>query len=127
MRLSRIHQVALRANDLDASVAFYRDVLGATFVARFDPPGLAFFDCDGVRLMLDRNAAQGTVYFHVQDVDAAAGELADRGVVLDFGPALIHRDDAGTFGPAGDEEWMAFFKDPAGNTLALAVRKSPAP
>ncbi len=125
MRLSRLHQVALRANDLDASVAFYRDVLGATFMARFDPPGLAFFDCDGVRLMLDRNAARGTVYFHVEDVDAAAGELSDRGVVLDSGPVLIHRDDAGTFGPAGSEEWMAFFKDPAGNTLAVATRKSP--
>ena len=66
MRLSRIHQIALRADELDASVAFYRDVLGATFMARFDPPGLAFFDFEGVRLMLDRNAAPGTVYFHVR-------------------------------------------------------------
>ena len=123
MRLSRIHQIALRADELDASVAFYRDVLGATFMARFDPPGLAFFDFEGVRLMLDRNAAAGTVYFHVQDVDAAAAELTDRGVALDFGPALIHRDDAGTFGPAGHQEWMVFFKDPAGNTLALAARR----
>ncbi len=123
MRLSRIHQIALRADELDTSVAFYRDVLGATFVARFDSPGLAFFDFEGVRLMLDRNAAAGTVYFRVQDVDAAAAELTDRGVALDFGPALIHRDDAGTFGPAGHEEWMVFFKDPAGNTLALAARR----
>ena len=32
-------------------------------------------------------------------------------------PHVIHRDDA-----AGTEEWMAFFEDPDGNTLALMSR-----
>ena len=41
--LGKLHQVALRAGDLDAAVGFYRDALGAVFIARFDPPGLAFF------------------------------------------------------------------------------------
>jgi hypothetical protein len=36
---------------------------------------------------------------------------------------LIFRDDQGMFGDAGEEEWMAFFSDPSGNTLALATRK----
>ena len=131
MKLQGLHQVALRAADLDASVAFYRDVLGADFIARFDPPGLAFFalggpDGDGVRLMLEGNAPPGTVYFRVDDIDAVVAELAAKGVTFDSGPALIHRDDDGTFGPPGGEEWMAFFKDPGGNTIALAVRKPPA-
>lgn len=125
MQLSRLHQVALRAQDLDASVAFYRDVLGARFIARFDPPGLAFFDFDGVRVLLERNASAGTLYFHVEDIDAGVAELSRRGVSIESGPAMIHRDEDGTFGPAGEEEWMAFFKDPAGNTLALATRKPP--
>jgi hypothetical protein len=36
---------------------------------------------------------------------------------------MIFRDEAGTFGGAGEEEWMAFFQDPSENTLALAARK----
>ena len=125
MRLSRLHQIALGAPDLDASIAFYRDVLGAAFIARFDPPGLAFFDFEGVRLLLERNASNGTLYFYVEDIDAAAAELTGRGVSIASGPVMIHRDEDGTFGPAGAEEWMAFFQDPAGNTLALATRRPP--
>ncbi|MYE11643.1 MAG: VOC family protein [Gammaproteobacteria bacterium] len=123
MQLRRLRQVALRAPDLDASIAFYRDVLGARFIARFDPPGLAFFDFEGVRLLLERNASTGTLYFEVEDIDAGVAELSGRGVSIESGPAMIHRDEDGTFGPAGEEEWMAFFKDPGGNTLALATRK----
>ena len=126
MQLSKLRQIALKAPDLDASVAFYRDVLGAAFIARFDPPGLAFFDFDGVRLLLERNASAGTLYFHVEDIDAGVAELSGRGVSIESGPVMIHRDEDGTFGPAGEEEWMAFFRDPAGNTLALAARKTPA-
>ena len=125
MRLSRLHQIAIGAPDLDASSAFYRDVLGAAFIARFDPPGLAFFDFEGVRLLLERNASNGTLYFYVEDIDAAAAELTGRGVSIASGPVMIHRDEDGTFGPAGAEEWMAFFQDPAGNTLALATRRPP--
>ncbi len=39
-----MHQVAQRAEDLDRAVGFYRDTLELPFIARFDPPGLAFFD-----------------------------------------------------------------------------------
>jgi len=37
---------------------------------------------------------------------------------------MRHRDDTGTFGMIGIEEWMAFFKDPDGNVLALASRRA---
>ena len=46
-------QVAQRAQDLDRAAAFYADLLGRPPTARFDPPGLLFFDLDGVRLLLD--------------------------------------------------------------------------
>ena len=36
-------------------------------------------------------------------------------------PHLIHRDDTGAFRTPGEEEWMAFFSDPSGNILALAI------
>lgn len=122
----RLHQVALAVSDLDAAERFYRDVLGARFVARFDPPGLVFFDFDGVRLLLERGAGAGkapVLYVWVDDLDAACAELKAKGVRFTAEPHAIHHDEAGTFGPAGETEWMAFFEDPAGNTLALAARR----
>lgn len=51
--LLRIGQIAVPVTDLERAITFYRDALGLTFLFRA-PPGLAFFDCGGVRLMLGR-------------------------------------------------------------------------
>ena len=118
-----LHQVAQKADDLDASVAFYRDVLGLPFIARFDPPGLAFFDLGGSRLLLEQGAPAALLYLHVPDVDAAHEQLVAAGVEFESPPQTIFTDEAGQFGPAGEEERMAFFRDPAGNLLALAGRR----
>lgn len=118
-----IHQLAILSVEIDASVESYRDKLGARFVAKFDPRGLAFFDVGGVRLMLERNAPKGTVYFRVDDTDAAFKKLRARGVDFIDEPHPIHRDAEGLFGAAGEKEWMAFFNDPCGNLLAIAQRK----
>jgi len=123
LALDAIHQVAVFSSDLDRSIAFYRDHLGARFIARFDPPGLAFFAFGTTRLLLEKNAPKATLYFRVGDIVAAHAALKARGVMFDTDPILIHRDDRGLFGAAGAEEWMAFFKDPDGNTLALASQK----
>jgi methylmalonyl-CoA/ethylmalonyl-CoA epimerase len=122
MRLTRFHQIAGHADDLDASQTYYCDVLGARLLARFDPPGLLFFDFNGVRLLLERNTAPCTLYFRVDDIHTARTELAQRGVNFDGEPHMIHRDDNGVFDDAGTEEWMVFFRDPGGNVLALASR-----
>ena len=118
-----LHQVAQKADDLDASVAFYRDVLGLRLIARFDPPGLAFLDLGGTRLLLEQAAPPALLYLHVPDVDATHEALVEAGVAFEKGPALVHRDDDGTFGPAGEEERMAFLRDPSGNLIALATRR----
>jgi hypothetical protein len=39
------------------------------------------------------------------------------------GPELVHRDEDGTFGPAGGEEWMTFFNDSEGNLTGFVERK----
>ena len=122
--IDRLHQVALVATDLAAAIGFYRDVLGLRFIARFDPPGLAFFDLGGgARLMLSATASAATLYFHVKDVDAAVKALSGRGVHFLHKPSLIHRDDEGHFGKKGLGEWMAFFKDPSENVLAIVERR----
>jgi methylmalonyl-CoA/ethylmalonyl-CoA epimerase len=122
--LDKLQQVALTATNLDASVDFYRDVLGLRFITRYDPPGLAFFSLGGgVRLLLSATASQASLYFQVDDVDASVKDLRGRGVRFLQQPQMIQRDEAGDFGKKGMEEWMAFFNDPAGNLLALVERR----
>jgi methylmalonyl-CoA/ethylmalonyl-CoA epimerase len=126
LAVRRLHQVALPASDLTRSIAFYRDVLGARLIARFDPPGLAFFQLGEIRLLLEHSSdvelSHSVLYFDVPEIHAACSALEARGVKLDSPAHLIHRDDSGVFGPPGTEEWMAFFRDPDGNHLALASR-----
>ncbi|MCC6236156.1 MAG: VOC family protein [Dehalococcoidia bacterium] len=132
--VTRLGQVAQPVNDIQRAVAFYRDILGARHLATFDPPGLAFFDIGGVRLMLDAIAeaqAQGPrpgapLYFRVPDIEAACAALEARGVTIESAPHLINRDDAGVFGVVGMETWMAFFRDPDQNILAVMSEVAPA-
>ncbi len=56
------------------------------------------------------------------DIDSAV-EFLKKSVSLGQEPELVFRDEQGQFGQAGEEEWMAFFRDPDGNLLALACRK----
>jgi len=123
--LGRIHQIAIRSSDLDRSIAFYRDVLGVELIARFDPPGMAFLRFGETRLLLEKAANPGTLYFWVDDLEEAVRTLRGKGVQFDDEPLVIHRDDARQFGPAGAEEWMAFFRDPDDNVLALASQVLP--
>ena len=118
--ISHIHQIAIKSTDLEKSRHFYEQILGARFVALFDPPGLLFFDFGGTRLLLDANANPGTVYFRVDGIESAFERLKANGVIFESDIHTIFKDDEGTFGPKGYEEQMVFFKDPDGNVLALA-------
>ena len=122
MKLDKIHQIAVFARDLDEAIEFYRDTLGATYLTKFDPPGLVFFDFAGTRLLLEKTGPKASVYFRVADINAAHQELEGKGVKFIAGPHMIFRDDHGLFGEVGEEEWMAFFSDPSDNILALASR-----
>jgi methylmalonyl-CoA/ethylmalonyl-CoA epimerase len=125
-RIGPVHQIAFGCSDIERSISFYRDLLGLRLIATFDPPGLAFFQIGQARLMLEQKEAPdpGTtiVYLRVPDIQHSHMELEQRGVTFISDPHLIHRDEAGTFGEAGAEEWMAFFTDPDDNKLALAWR-----
>ncbi|HEY8600986.1 MAG TPA: VOC family protein [Thermomicrobiales bacterium] len=109
-------QVALPAHDLARAIAFYRDTLAMPFL--FQTPALAFFDCDGVRLMLalperpEAAQAGSILYFRVADLRAAYDELRSRGVAFIDEPHLIAA-------MPDHELWMAFFTDSEGNTLSL--------
>ena len=119
----RLHQIAQRADDLDRAVEFYRDTLALPLIARFDPPGLAFFDLGNTRLLIERGANSATLYLEVDDIDGAVSRLEAAGVEIADRPHLIFRDDEGTFGDAGSEEWMAFFRDSESNLVGLVERR----
>ena len=114
--LSQLGQIAINVEDLERAVAFYRDALQVPFLFQF--PGLAFFDCAGVRLMLSKpeggeiHGRASVLYFKVADIDAEARNLASRNVKFEQPPHLVAR-------LPDHELWMAFFRDPDGNLLAL--------
>ena len=112
-------QVAQRALDLDRAAAFYTDLLGSPPTARFDPPGLLFFDLDGVRLLLDVGAPTALLYLRVDDVAATVERLRGHGVVVESEPHVIFRHEDDTLGPAGTDEWHAFVRDSEGNLVGL--------
>lgn len=115
-----LRQVAQHADDLDRATAFYRDVLGLRHIATFDPPGLVFFDLDGVRLLIEKGAPSAVLYLSTDNLEGDVARLRERGVVIVEEPHLIYTDD-GTFGTPGAEVRMAGFKDSEGNVVCLST------
>ena len=113
--ISGLGQISINATDVERATVFYRDVLGLRFL--FAYPGMAFFDCGGVRLYI--SAATSTefaqtsiIYYRVASIETAASALDAKGVSFTQRPAKAHEDDR-------HELWLAFFKDTEGNNLAL--------
>jgi methylmalonyl-CoA/ethylmalonyl-CoA epimerase len=115
--ITRLGQIAVNAKDVERAAAFYEDKLGLKLLFKA-PPGLAFFDCGGVRLMLNRaekpelDHPSSILYFMVPDIQGACGRLKESGVQMEGEPHLIARM------PAHDL-WMGHFYDSEGNLLAL--------
>ncbi|TPK81667.1 VOC family protein [Mesorhizobium sp. B2-4-17] len=124
--IGAVRQVALSAGrNLDATLTFWHDVLGMNVHARFEPPGIAFIMAGDIRLLFTDGIPAGTVYLDISGLDDFHAEAKAAGVPFTAPPALVHRDAKGLFGPAGESEWMAFLKDPAGNTIGLVERHPP--
>ena len=117
--LQAIGQIAIAVKDVDRATRFYEQSLGLKLLFRF--PGLAFFECGGVRLMLSKPERpefdqNSIIYYKVDDIGEAASQLTARGVVFDGEPHIVHRDQR-------HELWMAFFRDSEGNYLGLMHEK----
>jgi extradiol dioxygenase family protein len=118
-----IGQVALSIRDVARAERFYGETLGLPHHYTFGD--LAFFDAHGVRLYLHRRDDEkwrpgSILYFTVDDLHATRAELTSRGVTFIDEPRVHHTDEA-----TGVEEWMTFFEDGEGNTLALMSRVRP--
>jgi methylmalonyl-CoA/ethylmalonyl-CoA epimerase len=113
--LATIGQIALTVADVARAIEFYRDVLGMKLL--FEVPNMGFFDCDGVRLMISGSEKPdehygSVIYFKVPDIQQAYATLYERGVPFEGNPHLLAR-------MPDHELWMAFFRDPDRNLLAL--------
>jgi predicted enzyme related to lactoylglutathione lyase len=115
--LNQIGQIFVNVQDLDRAIAFYRDILGMTFLFQA-PPNMAFFDCGGIRLMLgiadrpDLNHPASIIYYKVEDIERIYEVFNSRGVEFIVKPHLVAPM------PTYDL-WLADFKDSEGNILAL--------
>jgi methylmalonyl-CoA/ethylmalonyl-CoA epimerase len=117
--LARIGQIAVSVSDLDRATPFYRDTLGMQLL--FQVPNMAFFDCGGIRLMLGLPEKPGeslssVIYYKVDEIQPAFEILSSRGVHFEAAPHLIAK-------MPDHELWMAFFRDPDRNLLALMCEK----
>jgi len=112
-----IGQLLVPVDNLERGVAFYRDVLGLTFLFEA-PPQMAFFACGTVRLLVgvmppNQKAQRGSaIYFRVEDIQGTFSSLKDKGVQFVAEPHVVNRTPT-------SELWLAEFVDPDGNQLAL--------
>ncbi len=113
--LTEVGQIAVTVEDVERATEFYRDVLGVPFL--FDaPPGLAFFDLGGTRLMLSRPEGVGPsaslLYFRTADIQASYETLLSHGVEFLEVPQVVHRTD-------DYELSIGSFYDSEGNVMAI--------
>ena len=106
-------------DDLEAAKKFYGETLGLRTSEQY---GLLTLHLAGSRDTLvypkpDHVPATYTILnFQVDDIDAAVGELASRGVQMERYDGL-GQDEKGINRAGGP--YIAWFKDPAGNILAV--------
>ena len=115
--ITGIGQIAVNIKDLDRAIGFYQDQLGLKLLFKA-PPGMAFLDCGGVRLMLslpekpEFDHPSSIFYFSVTDIQAAYISLKAGGAHFEDEPHVVAKM------PSHDL-WMTFFRDSEGNLMAL--------
>jgi catechol 2,3-dioxygenase-like lactoylglutathione lyase family enzyme len=120
LQLGSLGQISRTVRNIEEASDWYENKLGLAHLYTFGK--LAFFDCAGTRLFLQERAeptAESVLYLRVPDIHAAYDDLQQRGIVFTDAPHLIHRHADGV------EEWMAFFNDLEGRTLAIMCQVAP--
>jgi methylmalonyl-CoA/ethylmalonyl-CoA epimerase len=115
-KINGLGQVAVPVKDLNRAVSFYQDILGLPLL--FNTDTMAFFDCDGVRLLLSLpekeqfSTASSVLYFNATDIHAHYETLKTKDISFLDEPHVVAK--MGT-----TETWMVFFNDTEGNTHAF--------
>ena len=122
----RLVQVAQHAEDLGRASVFYSRLLGTEPIGLFEPPGLLFFDLDGVRLLLEPGAASVLLYLAVPSVREAIERMRGSVEIVAEPHVIFHHDDD-ALGPAGTDEWQGFIRDSEQNLVGLVSHEAPDP
>ena len=114
--LKRIGQVFVIVHDLKRAIDFYRNMLGLKFL--YQIATAAFFECDGVRLMLglpekpEFDHPASIIYYRVKDIQKEYELLISRGVKFEGEPHLAAKMNE-------HDLWICFLRDSEGNILGL--------
>ena len=120
LAMGPIAQIARSVQDIKQAEAWYKNILGLPHLYTFG--NLAFFDCNGTRLMLSQESAvvpESILYMRVGNIGAANELLKSRGVEFINAPHMVHRHADGT------EEWLSMLKDPEGRPLGIMAQAKP--
>ncbi|HET7028934.1 MAG TPA: VOC family protein [Candidatus Limnocylindrales bacterium] len=111
------------SNDIDGCRRFYGETLGLQLEEAMGGLGLRFANGQRVFIYPKPNHQPATftvLNFPVDDIDAAVDELSAKGVTFERYSEMT-QDAKGIMRSAGPDQGpdIAWFKDPAGNILAL--------
>jgi catechol 2,3-dioxygenase-like lactoylglutathione lyase family enzyme len=119
LKLGPIDQIGLTCTDLEEAQKFYCDILGLRLAADV-PNSMKFFDCGGVNIIMfkaDKISPNSCIYFQVP---GEPGLIQEKVALLKSHNAKVESEAhviARNWN--GHDVWMAFFRDPFGNLLAL--------
>ncbi|SET17583.1 hypothetical protein SAMN05421676_103131 [Salinibacillus kushneri] len=114
--IQKIGQIGVPVKDLNRALDFYKEKLGLTLL--FNTDSMAFFECDGLRLMLtlpekeEFAYSSSVIYFQVNNITDTYERLAAKDVPFIDEPHVVSK-------MGQTEIWMVFFKDTEDNTHAL--------
>lgn len=117
VKVNEIGQIALVVSNIQKALAFYRDILGLTYLFEAGPD-LGFLMAGDIRIMLTHPEAEfkpgksSTLYFKVNNVNSAQAEFISKGAAREGEPHLVAK-------MPDHELWMAFLRDPDGNLVGL--------
>ncbi|MFZ3579269.1 VOC family protein [Virgibacillus sp. DJP39] len=112
----KIGQIGIPVKEINRAIHFYKDLLGLSLL--FNTSNMAFFDCDGTRIMLTLPEREefahpsSVIYFQVDDIRDSYDDLTERGIPFIDEPHSVSKI-------GNTETWMVFFKDSEDNTHAL--------
>lgn len=119
--VGEIGQVAITVSDVGVALAYYRDVLGLSFLFSAGP-NLAFLSDGSIRIMLSTPQGSGSVgansilYFRVSDIEATHAGMVERGSASERSPQLAAK-------MPDHDLWIGFLRDPDGNLVGLMEEK----
>ncbi len=111
----------IQTRDRPTAVAFYRDILGLTFVV--DDPFGSVFDQNGTGLRITQiegvtPSPHPALGWQVSDIQDCIRTLTARGVTMKIYEGF-GQDELGIWHAPGGTAQIAWFEDPDGNLLSL--------